>query len=390
MGFLDSIFGSSSSSETSFRPVGRREKQLQQLGVERAEAAQPLFMDLLGQSRGQQSQLSEIFGRGLEEQQAFNALRSPEDVAQTDLGRLQSVENLGGIDQDILERLLALSTSANPDQVARIAEIADRAISGGLSDLGRFRDETFESFREQSAARGLRPTDTPILNQFGRSSEEFGRQAQQLINSIRQQQLTKELSQPLAEAGLGLSQLTSASDVANRRRVFESNLQSQAEARRLGLGASLQGQATGLATGSANPSSVLQSFNPLQVSGTTVSQTPSAFSAFKDVAQTANNAAGPLAAIFSDERVKKDIEPIEASRMLDGLGGFRFLYRDPAHGEGEQIGIMAQDLQRIGLGQAVVEEDGILKVDTTKLVGPMMAFVSDLNRRMLAVEGVHG
>ena len=282
MGLFDSIFGSDSESESNFRPLSKTEKALQQLILDRAKLAQPLFENLLGSVSGEQGTANSQIGRALEESQLFNQLFGAGEAAQIAAGRERSVADLGQTDQDILNSILGQAASgpnATPEQLARIQESADLALGSGLSDLSRFRDQTFQSIRENSAGRGLRPTDTPILNEFSKSGEEFGRLAQNLISGVRQNQLGQELQLPFQNADLGLRQQSTASDIANRRRLFESNLAQSAAATRLGLADTLRSQALGLTTGGASPGQSLAALPQQQISGGSVTQTQSPFDA---------------------------------------------------------------------------------------------------------------
>lgn len=90
----------------------------------------------------------------------------------------------------------------------------------------------------------------------------------------------------------------------------------------------------------------------------------------------------------SDERVKKDVEPFDASSFLDKITGYKYSYKNPKkHGEGEQIGVMAQDVEKV-LPQAVVKnEEGTKMLDSAKIAGPALAALANLNERMKKMEG---
>lgn len=265
--------GGGDSGAPQFRQLNRREKELQQLQLDRAKAAQPLFLSLLGQSGQEQGAASSLIGRALTEGQLFNQLFPAQEAAQNAVSRERNVQGLGDQDAEILAQLmeqLQAGPNATPEQIARIRAATDLGIESGLSDLGHFRDQTFESIRENSASRGLRPSDTPILNQFGRSGEEFGRQAQQFTQALRAQQILQELEIPFRDADLGLRSAGTASDLLNRRRTFESNVAQQAEAARLNLGSGLRNNAAQLTGGGGNPPSISapqQGFAPVSSGG---------------------------------------------------------------------------------------------------------------------------
>lgn len=92
---------------------------------------------------------------------------------------------------------------------------------------------------------------------------------------------------------------------------------------------------------------------------------------------------------LSDRRQKRDIKKAgkDAERFLDGLKPYRFRYTDERHGKGEQLGIMAQDLEATPLGkQAVVDTSAGKVVHGAKLATALAAATSQLHKRMKRLE----
>lgn len=91
----------------------------------------------------------------------------------------------------------------------------------------------------------------------------------------------------------------------------------------------------------------------------------------------------------SDKRLKTDIEDADddAERLLKGLRAYRFRYKDSKHGEGSQLGVMAQDLERAGAGHAVMDTPGGKMVHGAKLATALAAAAGNLDRRLRKVEG---
>lgn len=84
-------------------------------------------------------------------------------------------------------------------------------------------------------------------------------------------------------------------------------------------------------------------------------------------------------AFFSDERVKKNIEPFDAKHFLNSLNAYSFDYIDPVFGEGHQAGVMAQDLERTELGKTFVREvDGFKVVDFGRMIPVLLASLVQL------------
>ena len=94
-------------------------------------------------------------------------------------------------------------------------------------------------------------------------------------------------------------------------------------------------------------------------------------------------------AMTSDKRAKKDIEPADddADRLLRGLKAYRYKYKRPDRdGDGPQLGIMAQDLERAGLRQAVIDTPRGKVVHGAKLAGALAAMMPGINRRIEKLE----
>ncbi len=88
--------------------------------------------------------------------------------------------------------------------------------------------------------------------------------------------------------------------------------------------------------------------------------------------------------MISDERAKSG-----ASQMVSGLDPYAFRYKDPErHGEGQHVGIMAQDLERSPAGRTVVEQgaDGLKRVNTPKLTMLNSAALAAQDDRMREIE----
>jgi hypothetical protein len=98
----------------------------------------------------------------------------------------------------------------------------------------------------------------------------------------------------------------------------------------------------------------------------------------------------PFLYSMSDQRAKTGIGSgdAKAQELMDRLSAHTYQYKDPArHGQGPQLGVMAQDMERSGLGkQAVVETPHGKAVDPGKLTGALAAGVALLNKRMAALE----
>ena len=89
---------------------------------------------------------------------------------------------------------------------------------------------------------------------------------------------------------------------------------------------------------------------------------------------------GAAAIMASDERVKKDIKPIneaEVDEFLQAVNPKRFKYKES---EQPKLGMILQDVADTKLGKEIIseDEDGIMHYDTQSLDGIMLAALSQL------------
>jgi len=258
MGFLD-FFSGGSKAETSARAPTGAERTISKNIAKQSTEAMPLFEQLLHQSLGQQGFNDQLFNQFQGQLQGFNQTLSPQQQGAQQAQQLQELFGLGGTDQGLIQQALGLAgqgMTATPEQLAQIQQAADLAIQSGLSDLGQFRDQTLQTIAQNSAARGLRPTDTPIFNQSSAFGQEMGRQAEQLVRGLRQQQAQQVLQFPIAANQAAMQQIGSASDMANRRQQFLASLGAQNTENQMNFGRGLTQAGLGIAQGGTNAASL--------------------------------------------------------------------------------------------------------------------------------------
>lgn len=95
--------------------------------------------------------------------------------------------------------------------------------------------------------------------------------------------------------------------------------------------------------------------------------------------------AASSAAAFSDEKVKKEVETFDPSKFLDDLTSVKYRYKDPGMGDGKQVGVMAQDIEK-EVPQMVHDTPEGKVVDYNKAGGPILASMSSLNERLKKLE----
>ncbi len=99
--------------------------------------------------------------------------------------------------------------------------------------------------------------------------------------------------------------------------------------------------------------------------------------------------AGAMAAgLFSDERLKNDVKDgtDSANRAMKALAAKTYRYKDQEHGKGEQLGFLAQDLEKV-VPDAIIETPIGKAVHAGKLAGANTAMISALERRLSKIEG---
>lgn len=88
----------------------------------------------------------------------------------------------------------------------------------------------------------------------------------------------------------------------------------------------------------------------------------------------------------SDRNFKKNIEEFDADEFLNGLTSVKFNYKNPQkHGEGKQVGLIAQDMEKVAPDAVIEKEDGKY-IDYSKLGGRILASLVSVNDRLHKVE----
>lgn len=96
----------------------------------------------------------------------------------------------------------------------------------------------------------------------------------------------------------------------------------------------------------------------------------------------AAGSSGGAAAMFSDERLKENIAKVskaDLEEMKPFLKAFAFNYKNDEHGNGEWVGVMAQDLEKSKLGKSLVFENeyGFKQIHLPKLLSLFLATMAE-------------
>lgn len=93
------------------------------------------------------------------------------------------------------------------------------------------------------------------------------------------------------------------------------------------------------------------------------------------------------AATISDANLKENVEEFDPSSFLDSLTSYKYNYKRPEqHGDGPQVGVMAQALEK-GAPQMVEDTPEGKVVDYNKAGGPLFASLASLHDRIKKLEG---
>lgn len=89
----------------------------------------------------------------------------------------------------------------------------------------------------------------------------------------------------------------------------------------------------------------------------------------------------------SDRRLKKDIRPIEdALKKLDQITGVKYFWIEPElHNEGEQIGVIAQEVEKVFPQAVITGSDGLKAVSYMGLVAPVIQAIKELHTKFKAL-----
>lgn len=275
-GGLSGLFNNESESKTRVPPPSAQELALAGINTQLAQQNLQAFQNQFGNQAPQNEFLRQLFDQQNRELSAAGGALTPEQRAQIDADRRQTIQSLGFFENPLGAGLIQDFQSggrATPDQLANIQGAADATIERGLSDLGRFRDEGLNQARINSANRGLRPSDTPIQNNFADIQNEANRNAQNFVSGVRQQQFLQNLNFPLAAQGVRLGQFNAGLDASFRRRQLEETLAQAAQQQRLGLAGGAQQGGLGL-IGSFNPISAQGAATATRTGNVTNTSTP--------------------------------------------------------------------------------------------------------------------
>lgn len=239
---------------------------------------------------------------------------------------------------------------ATEEQKRLIGEITDRAIETGDIDINRFLNQGLGQIREELApARGLRPTDSPMLDAGGRVLEEAIRQKGQLTSQMRGAQANAELNFPLNASQVFSAQNQWQQNFGAQMGQFIAQQRGQADANRTQLMTQLF---TSPMSAGEQGLSLINASRPSPVSfprnTTETTKTSSGGSILGGIGGLLSGigSLGGTGGIFSSEKFKEQVKPISAPEgHVLSPGGLKFDkrtigtgYNSTGRGVGQRMG----------------------------------------------------
>ncbi len=310
------------------------------------------------------------------------------------LSGLQDISNSGGMtiaDKANLNDIKNQEDAAARGKQGAILQNAQSRGMGGsglelMSSLQNGQDEaTRNSSRDLDVAGMAQARALQALQQQGQLSgqmqnQQFGQKAavanaNDAISRFNAQNTQQQANQTVADRNNAQAQnLASKQNISNQN----TNLSNQEQANNKGL---LQQNFNNQMAKAAGSTGVQQKNN--QNEGM---DSYAGAKAANDTSDKIMKFGGALA--MSDERQKTDVKEFSPSDFLDKLTAKSFNYKSPnKFGKGKQFGVVAQDLEKSPVGSTMVKNTTEGKaIDPIKAVGPVLASLADIHKRLSGLE----
>jgi len=314
-----------------------------------------------------QAELFELQRPALErqalEQKILNEIYTPEEQAGLIKQELERTKRLGPIQDELLNLQLEQirrGGKASPEELATIEDVITKQIASGKTDIDRFMDFGLERIREELApSRGLRPTDTPIVDRGFQLAEEGGRMFGGLEKGLRAAGAQAALDYPLARMKT-VSEVSGFQQNMNQAiRDFQLQLKQQADMNRQQLALAGTGSSSSLIGSAGNPFALQGSLTASRygASGQTVRQTGMSLGEYGSIL-------GGLGSMMaaSDLRFKEKIKLRGFHKS--GVGFYDFYFIGDSI---PKVGVIAQEVALEHPEAVVKGSNGYLYVDYSKL-----------------------
>jgi hypothetical protein len=305
------------------------------------------------------------------------------------LSQLQNIGSSGGLDAQDKAKLQDIQnqeqTQAKGARDAIIQNAEARGMGGsGLSLLAELQNQQDSATRASAKDVDVAAEGQQRALQAIQDSANLGGSINQ--NQFAQQKAVADSKNAINQFNAANTQQTNATNTAANNAAQASNLANKQAVSNANVGLGNQQQQFNKGLAQSNFNNQL-SVDNAKANALNQQATQQNLAAGQDK-KLIGSAVSGAASIFSDERVKKDIEHFNAGHFLDSLTGYKYKYKDPEMGHGEQVGVMAQDLQK-EVPQMVEDTPRGKMVDYSpeKTTGPVLASLADLNERLRRIEG---
>lgn len=336
------------------------------------------------------------------------------------LGFIKDMFSSGGTDQysDIVDLYNELQLPQYSFENIDPVLLEDSLLSSFSTDprLVQAQMDALAALQEITDAEGLTATDRARL-------EDINRQEATIERGNREAIMQNAAARGVGGSGLELAdQLISGQESAGRRSAQGFDVAADAEKRALDammmsgqLSGDLRGQDFAEAQAKAQAQDLINQFNTqnqntfaqynqeqknalknqaYQDQLAKTSGQAGAYQGYGDAREnrrrSGNQAFGGIlgagASILSDENEKKNIEMADGDidNFLDSLTNYKYEYKDPKNGEGEQFSVMAQDMEKTPAGKSMVvyDEFGRKNIDYGKGMGVMLSALKRLSEQV--------
>lgn len=265
-------------------------------------------------------------------------------------------------------------------QVGLVGQLQQQAAGQGPSvaqaQYAQAADRGLKQQLALAASQGGNPALAARQAAMGAANINQDLAGQAAVARMQEQQAAQQaLGQQLAVARQGdIGLATDQAQLAQQAALANQQARAQLQAQQNQLNAAYTGQSIGLNQGQFAANQAYEAAKQNQAAQQT------------QLAGNLLGAAGQVGAAFlSDKRVKRNIAPSgdEVKKFLDSLEPKKYDYKAGKGTPGKKLGILAQDMEKSGLGKSVVKETASGKmIDNADAVSALLASVADLNKRL--------
>jgi hypothetical protein len=332
---------------------------------------------------------------------AFEDIQLTPEVKDAQLQALEQIRELGttGLGPEDMAAARELSRQVGRQEKARQDTILQQMAQRGTLDGGASLAAQLSS--SQAAANRQAQAADRIAAESAAARRQALSQAMQASSGLRGQEFQEKAQQAQAKDiinrfNVQAGQQAQLRNIAERQRIAEKGMDIRSQQQQYNKGLERQQFLDELskATGQAQSAQGMAQMQAQRGAGKAAAQAQQT-AGLMSLGGTLG-AAAMMAPAASDKNLKENIEPTKSDEliskleeMLDSLKAYKYDYKEPEkYGEGEQMSVMAQDLEKSDLGSEFVEDTSEGKmVDYSKMAPTMLASLADLHDRLKKVEG---